>query len=82
MTAIKVDNEKMKWTIRKIGVGGLFGYYGKFVKRSFGSMTFYATRRNNYVLVTMTDDRKIIITPDDPDEFTHNFNALIGTISE
>jgi hypothetical protein len=43
-----IAKESMKWTIRTFGVGGLFGYYGNFTNRKFGSMIFYATRRNNF----------------------------------
>ena len=39
-----VDDQEMKGLIRTFGVGGLFGYYGKFYSTSFGSMTFYATQ--------------------------------------
>ena len=73
-----VDKETMKWTIRTFGVGGLFGYFGKFANRALGSMTFYATRRNNYVLIITTDGRKIIITPDEPISFVAQFNKNFG----
>jgi hypothetical protein len=73
-----VDKESMKWTMRTFGVGGLFGYFGKFENRALGSMTFYATRRNNYVLIITTDGRKIIITPDEPISFVAQFNKNFG----
>ncbi len=71
-----VDKETMKWTIRTFGVGGLFGYYGKFANRKLGSMTFYATRRTNFVLLITSDGRKIILTPDEPQSFMEHFNKL------
>jgi hypothetical protein len=71
-----VDKASMKWTIRTFGVGGLFGYFGKFTNRTLGSMTFYATRRSNYVLIITSDGRKIIITPDEPNLFVEKFNSL------
>ncbi len=37
-----------------------------------GAMTWYATRRNNYVLIT-TNNNKIIITPDNPENFVKEF---------
>ena len=73
-----VDKETMKWTVRTFGVGGLFGYFGKFANRALGSMTLYATRRNNYVLIITTDERKIIITPDEPISFVAQFNKNFG----
>ena len=59
------DKETMKWTIRTFGVGGLFGYYGKFRNKKFGNMTWFATKRNNYVVLETTNNRKIVLTPDD-----------------
>ena len=59
---------EMRWTIRTIGVGGLFGYFGKFTNTQLGGMTWYATQRGNYVLL-ITQTRRIIITPDKPEEF-------------
>jgi Bacterial PH domain len=61
------DTKTMKWTIRTFGVGGLFGYYGKFRNKTFGNMTWYATQRNNFVVIETTDNKKIVITPDNPD---------------
>ena len=51
---------------RTFGVGGLYGYYGKFYNRTFGSMTWYATRRDKLVLVKFQNKKKIILTPDEP----------------
>ena len=62
-------NGSLGWSLRIFGVGGLFGYYGKFANSKIGSMTWYATRRNRTVLVTTTTNKKIILTPDDPESF-------------
>ncbi len=58
----------LRWSVRTFGVGGLFGYFGKFANSKLGNMTWYATRRNNAVLV-QTTDKKIIITPNEPEKF-------------
>ena len=63
-----VSDEDMKWTIRTFGVGGLFGYFGKFTNTVLGGMTWYATQRRNYVLLVLAGKR-IILTPDKPEEF-------------
>lgn len=68
-----LDKEKIKWSIRTFGVGGLFGYYGKFANAKIGSMTWYATRRNKTVLVKTITNKKIILTPDEPEKFVANF---------
>ena len=68
MTAREISNNDMGLTIRTFGVGGLFGYFGKFFNSKIGRLTMYGTRRNNTVLIE-TDNKKIILTPDDPIEF-------------
>jgi len=68
-----VDKDKIGWTIRTFGVGGLFGYYGKFANTKLGSMTWYATRRDKTVLVQTMNGNKIILTPDKPEKFVADF---------
>ncbi len=58
------DNET-KGTIRTFGVGGLFGYFGKFYMPGIGHATFYATQRKNRILIVTNNDKIWIITPDD-----------------
>ena len=70
----QLDKGKLAWTIRTFGVGGLFGYWGRFSNRKIGSMTWYATRRNKAVLVTTISDKKIVLTPDEPEQFVGAFN--------
>lgn len=60
-----ISRYDLKWSIRTFGNGGVFGYYGKFFNHSFGSMTWFATRRENFVMLLLKDERKIVITPDD-----------------
>ena len=68
-----LDKEKISWAIRTFGVGGLFGYYGKFANAKLGSMTWYATRKDKTVLVSTLNNKKIILTPDEPEKFVANF---------
>ncbi len=70
----QIDKEKLEQTFRTFGVGGLFGYFGKFANTKLGSMMWYATRRDNAVLITTIDNKKIVLTPDNPEEFVANFN--------
>jgi hypothetical protein len=64
-----LEKTATSWSIRTFGVGGLFGYYGKFLNSKLGSMTWYATRRDRMILIVTIDNRKIIVTPDDPNKF-------------
>ena len=70
----QLDKEKLSWAMRIFGVGGLFGYSGKFINTKLGSMTWYATRRNNAVLVTTIYNKKIVLTPNEPEKFVTEFN--------
>lgn len=65
----QVDKSSLSGTIRIFGVGGLFGYWGKFTNSKIGLMTWYATRRDNAVLVTTFGNKKIVLTPDEPGLF-------------
>jgi hypothetical protein len=70
-----LDKEKIGWAIRTFGVGGLFGYYGKFANTKLGSMTWYATRKDRAILVRTIDNKKIILTPDEPEKFVADFTV-------
>lgn len=58
--------EQLSGSIRTFGVGGLFGYFGEFSNPKLGSMTWYATRRDNAILVTTNDNKRLLLTPDEP----------------
>jgi hypothetical protein len=62
-------------SVRLFGVGGLFGYYGKYASHLLGRTTWYATRRDTPVLLETTDGKKYILTPNDPNAFVR---ALAG----
>ncbi len=62
---LQASKESMKWTVRTFGNGGLFGYTGKFYSSTYGNMTWYVTKRENYVLLKITDGEKIVLSPDD-----------------
>ena len=64
-----VERGETSGSIRILGVGGLFGYYGSFANFSLGRMTWYATRRDKQVLIYTKDKKKIVVTPNDPEGF-------------
>ena len=70
-----LTKDQIEGTVRTFGVGGLFGYYGKFANSNLGSMTWYATRQDLMVLIRTNDHKKIILTPDEPAKFVADFNA-------
>ena len=84
LSDVKIDRKQIKsvellgkdeigWAIRTFGVGGLFGYYGKFANKKLGSMTWYATRKDRTVLVLTVENKKIILTPNEPEKFVADF---------
>ena len=68
----------MKRTIRTFGNGGLFGYFGKFYNSKFGGMTWYATRRGNYVMLVMKNGKKVVLTPDDPSGMAKELEVYVA----
>ena len=58
----------MRGAIRTGGVGGLFGYYGKFYTRSIGSFTLYATSSENLFLIRKWNGTNIVISCAEPDK--------------
>ena len=68
-----IDKDKIGWSLRTFGVGGLFGYFGYFANIKMGKMTWYATRKDRTVLLLTNDNKKIILTPDDPTKFVTDF---------
>lgn len=61
--------------VRTFGVGGLFGYYGKFYNPTIGSMRWYVTRVDRPVLVT-TQKSKILLSPDEPELFAEALRKI------
>lgn len=64
-----LEAPEIRGAIRTFGVGGLWGYFGNFANFSLGRMTWYATRRDKPILVETTNNKKLILTPDEPDRF-------------
>ncbi|WP_176885046.1 PH domain-containing protein [Dyadobacter soli] len=75
-----VTKEQLKFTIRTFGVGGFWGYYGKFYNSSFGKMTWYVTRRDQMVLIK-TADKIILVSPDNIDSFTRDLEKDTHVLS-
>lgn len=61
--------------VRTFGVGGLFGYYGKYYNSAFGSMNWYVTRSDKPVLIT-TAKSKILVSPDEPERFAETLGKI------
>lgn len=64
-TARLLNDNEMGMVFRTFGVGGLFGYFGKFSSSKLGSITYYATQNKNRVFIELQSGKKILITPND-----------------
>jgi hypothetical protein len=71
-----LDKSKLRGTVRTFGVGGLFGWYGKFANSQLGDMTWYVTRRDKIVLINIKDGKKILISPDEAVAFLTEFKDI------
>ena len=58
----------MRGAIRMGGVGGLFGYFGKFYSRSIGSFSLYATGSENLFLIRKWNGKNVVIACAEPDK--------------
>ena len=71
-----IEKTTLSGTIRTFGVGGLFGWYGKFANSQLGNMTWYLTRRDKPVLILKKDSKKILISPDQAEAFVREFKEI------
>lgn len=69
-----IDKNKLSGTIRTFGVGGLFGWYGKFSNKKIGNMTWYLTRRDKPILIITKTGKKLLISPDDTEGFIKEYH--------
>jgi hypothetical protein len=68
-----VGSKELGFGIRTFGSGGFFGYFGKFYYRHTGHVTLYVTDRSKMLLLTLDDDKKILISPDNTAAFMAAF---------
>jgi hypothetical protein len=68
-----LKSEDIKGSQRVFGVGGLFGYYGKFLPPKLGEMTWYITNRTHLIAVFLNNDSIILISPDDNERFYNDW---------
>jgi len=74
----KPEVSDMAGTLRVFGVGGIFGYMGRFRNPKFGNMIFYATQRKNWVLIETDDNKKFIITPNEIEKMVQDLREKTG----
>ena len=70
-----IDSHAMDRSIRTWGNGGLFAFVGHFWNRKLGAYYAYATKLDHAVVLEFPD-RRLVVTPDDPERFVHAVTAL------
>jgi hypothetical protein len=71
-----VTTKELGFGLRAFGSGGFLGYFGVFYYRNYGRVMLYATDRSKMLLITLDNDRRIIISPDDTDGFMAAFQEM------
>ena len=67
-TIALLDQDALSGSLKILGMGGLFGYYGLFRSPTLGSYRLHATRAGGLVLVR-TGSRTFVLTPEPADGF-------------
>ncbi len=62
--------------VRVFGVGGLFGYYGRYYRSGLGFFTAWVTDRSRTVVLKFAG-RTVVISPDDPKAFTDEIRTVV-----
>lgn len=75
METVEAFSQERRRAIRIFGVGGLFGYFGKYGVEGQGPMTWYVTRKDRMVLIALRGEKKIVISPDDRELFIEALRA-------
>ncbi len=64
-------------SIRVMGIGGVFGYIGRFRNGVLGHYKAYATHRKKSVVIQTKKKEYFLITPDDPEGFVQVLSERI-----
>ncbi|MBK7097339.1 MAG: hypothetical protein IPH58_01935 [Sphingobacteriales bacterium] len=68
-SAERIYKRDLKWTFRVFGSGGLFGIYGNFFNKKFGTMNWFVTREDKLILIKTNKGKKYVVSPDEPERF-------------
>ena len=66
--------DRLGFTLRTGGNGGLFGAYGNFRNKELGSFKVYARRGHDYVIIR-TPSLTLVVGPENPDQFLSEITA-------
>ena len=78
--SVTPDPKAMTGAIRTLGNGGLYGFSGRFRSGKLGSFRAYVTDFKKCVIIE-TPTRKIVVSPEDPGDFSETVRATGREIS-
>lgn len=76
-TVKKLIKTDLSHTIRTFGVGGLFGYFGRFNSPKLGKLKVYASRWDYFILVQLKDGTNYMFTPDEQDQMEEALQEVL-----
>lgn len=71
-----IEADDISGSVRLMGSGGLFGYYGKFNNSKLKTYNLQAGNRVNLVLIKTTD-KTYVLTPDNREAFLKDVQGLV-----
>lgn len=70
-----IEGDDISGSVRLMGSGGLFGYYGKFSNSKLKNYNLQAGNRVNLVLIK-TNDKTYVLTPDNREAFLKDVQGV------
>lgn len=73
-SASVIDPKSLRWSWRIMGSSGLFGYFGTFANKTYGTMRWYLTRKDKpLVYIQLQNGKKFMLSPDDVEGFCKKY---------
>jgi Bacterial PH domain len=69
------QNKELEWPIRTLGNGGIFGYTGRYYTKHIGSMIWFCSRRNNYIIIERKNKIPVVISPNEHKLFLQSWQG-------
>lgn len=64
----RLPKNALRGAVRTCGVGGFFGYFGRYYQGSIGAFQLYATSFDNLFLIRLANGKKIVISCSEPEK--------------
>ncbi len=71
LRSAQVEPRAMRWSVRTLGIGGLFSFSGWYYNTLLGSYRAFVTDPNRTVVLRL-GRRSVVVSPSEPDVFVHD----------